>query len=109
MHHSDRGLQGLSVGYRERLEEAGINPSVGSIGDSYDNVLAETINGLYEAELIYRHRLSKTREAVEISTLVRVFWFSTSRLLGPIGDIPPAEAEANYYQQLADQAAMLAA
>lgn len=101
IHHSDRGSQYVSIRYSERLAEAGIEPSVGSRGDSYDNALAETINGLYKAELIHRRAPWKTREAVELATLEWVAWFNTQRLLAPIGYIPPAEAEANYYRQLA--------
>ena len=103
-HHSDRGSQYVSIRYSERLSEAGIEPSVGSRGDSYDNALAETINGLYKAELIHRRAPWKTREAVELATLEWVAWFNHVRLLEPIGYIPPAEAEANYYRQLAEQA-----
>jgi putative transposase len=103
-HHSDRGSQYLSIRYTERLAEAGIEPSVGSKGDSYDNALAETIHGLYKAELIHRRAPWKTREAVELATLEWVAWFNHQRLLEPIGYIPPAEAEANYYRQLASQA-----
>ena len=98
IHHSDRGSQYVSIRYTERLAEAGIEPSVGSVGDSYDNALAETINGLYKAEVIHR-RSWKSREAVELATLEWVDWFNHRRLLEPIGNIPPAEAEANYYQQ----------
>jgi transposase InsO family protein len=105
IHHSDRGSQYVSIRYSERLAEAGIEPSVGSKGDSYDNALAETINGLYKAELIHRRAPWKTREAVELATLEWVSWFNHSRLLEPIGYIPPAEAEANYYRQIANQAA----
>jgi len=105
IHHSDRGSQYLSIRYSERLAEAGIEPSVGSKGDSYDNALAETINGLYKAELIHRRAPWKSREAVELATLEWVAWFNHQRLLGSIGYIPPAEAEANYYRQLASQAA----
>ena len=101
--HSDRGSQYVSIRYSERLAEAGIEPSVGSKGDSYDNALAETINGLYKAELIHRRAPWKTREAVEFATLEWVSWFNHHRLLEPIGYIPPAEAEANYYRQLASQ------
>ena len=101
--------QYLSIRYTERLDEAGIKPSVGSTGDSYDNALAETINGLYKAELIHRRAPWKSREAVEIATLEWVSWFNTARLLEPIGYIPPAEAEANYYRQLASQTSMVAA
>lgn len=101
-HHSDRGSQYISIRYNERLAEAGIEPSVGSKGDSYDNALAETINGLYKAELIHRRAPWKTKEAVELATLEWVSWFNHHRLLEPIGYIPPAEAEANYYRQLAE-------
>jgi putative transposase len=103
--HSDRGAQYVSIRYTERLAEAGIEPSVGSTGDSYDNALAETINGLYKAELIHRRAPWKTRESVELATLEWVSWFNHHRLLEPIGYIPPAEAEANYYRQLASRAA----
>src|SRR6187431_2354249 len=99
VHHSDRGSQYVSIRYSERLAEAGIEPSVGSIGDSYDNALAETINGLYKAEIIHRRGPWKTREAVELATLEWVSWFNHHRLLEPIGYIPPAEAEANYWSQ----------
>jgi putative transposase len=99
--HSDSGSQYVSIRYSERLAEAGIEPSVGSKGDSYDNALAETINGLYKAELIHRRAPWKTKEAVELATLEWVSWFNHHRLLEPIGYIPPAEAEANYYRQLA--------
>ena len=100
-HHSDRGSQYVSIRYTERLDQAGIRPSVGSRGDSYDNALAETINGLYKAELIHRRGPWKTRESVELATLQWVHWFNHVRLLTPIGGIPPAEAEANYWRQLA--------
>lgn len=98
IHHSDRGVQYVSIRYTERLAEAGIEPSVGSIGDSYDNALAETINGLYKAEVIHRRGAWKTTEAVEIATLEWVSWFNHHRLLEPIGYIPPAEFEAMYYR-----------
>ena len=104
VHHSDRGSQYVSIRYSERLAEAGVEPSVGSKGDSYDNALAETINGLYKAELIHRRAPWRTREAVELATLEWVAWFNHHRLLEPIGYIPPAEAEANYYAQLSSQA-----
>ena len=84
-------------------------PSVGSKGDSYDNALAETINGLYKAELIHRRAPWKTKQAVELATLEWVSWFNHRRLLAPIGYIPPAEAEAHYYRKLASQAAMAVA
>jgi putative transposase len=109
IHHSDRGSQYVSIRYSERLAEAGIEPSVGSKGDSYDNALAETINGLYKAELIHRRAPWKTKEALELATLEWAAWFNHHRLLGPIGYIPPAEAEANYYRQLASQAATVGA
>jgi transposase InsO family protein len=108
VHHSDRGSQYVSIRYSERLAEAGIAPSVGSKGDSYDNALAETINGLYKAELIHRRGPWRTRESVELATLEWVSWFNHQRLMGPLGHITPAEAEANYYQQLNRQAAMAA-
>jgi len=101
VHHSDRGSQYVCIRYTERLAEAGIQPSVGSRGDSYDNALAETINGLYKAELIHRRTPWKTREAVELATLQWVYWFNHHRLLEPIGYIPPAEAEDNYWKQQA--------
>ena len=101
--------QYVSIRYSERLAEAGIEPSVGSKGDSYDNALAETINGLYKAELIHRRAPWKTRESVELATLEWVDWFNHQRLLEPIGYIPPAEAEANYYRQLASHAVPMAA
>jgi len=94
VHHSDRCSQYVSIKYSERLAEAGIEPSVGSKGDSYDNALAETMNAFYKAELIHRRAPWRTREAVELDTLS---WFNHHRLLEPLGYIPPAEAEANYY------------
>jgi len=103
IHHSDRGVQYVSIRYSERLADAGIEPSVGSVGDSYDNALAETINGLYKAEVIHRHSW-KNREAVELATLDWVDWYNHKRLLGSIGNIPPAEAEAAYHRQHASQA-----
>ena len=108
IHHSDRGSQYVSIRYTERLAEAGIEPSVGSKGDSYDNALAETINGLYKSELIHRRAPWKTTESVELATLHWVHWFNHHRLLAPIGYIPPAEAEANYYRQCARPSAMAA-
>ena len=107
VHHSDRGSQYLSIKYTERLAEAGIEPSVGSVGDSYDNALAETINGLYKAEVIHRRGPWRSFEAVEFATLEWVDWFNHRRLLEPIGNIPPAEAEARFYASN-DQAAMAA-
>lgn len=95
VHHSDRGAQYVSIRYTERLAEAGIEPSVGSRGDSYDNALAETLNGLYKAEVIHRRDPWKTKASVELATLEWVSWFNHHRLLAPIGYIPPAEAEEN--------------
>ena len=96
VHHSDRGSQYVSIRYSERLAEAGIEPSVGSVGDSYDNALAETINGLYKAEVIHRRGPWRSFEAVEFATLEWVDWFNHRRLLEPIGNIPPAEAGERY-------------
>ena len=107
IHHSDRGVQYVSIRYTERLAEAGIEPSVGSVGDSYDNALAETINGLYKTEVIHRCGPWRSFEAVEMATLEWVDWFNNRRLLEPIGNIPPAEAEAHYYAQI-DELAMVA-
>jgi putative transposase len=104
VHHSDRGAQYVSIKYTERLAEAGLEPSVGSVGDSYDNALAETINGLYKAEVIHRRGPWRSMEAVEYATLEWVDWFNNRRLLEPIGNIPPAEAEAAYYADLEEQA-----
>ena len=103
VHHSDRGVQYVSIKYTERLAEAGIEPSVGSVGDSYDNALAETINGLYKAEVIHRRGPWRSFEAVEFATLEWVDWFNNRRLLEPIGNIPPAEAEERYYAMLEAQ------
>lgn len=100
VHHSDRGVQYVSIKYTERLAEAGIEPSVGSVGDSYDNALAETINGLYKVEVIHRRGPWRSFEAVEFATLEWVDWFNNRRLLEPIGYIPPAEAEERYYATL---------
>ena len=100
VHHSDRGSQYLSIRDTERLAEAGIEPSAGSVGDSYDSALAETINGLFKAEVIHRRGPWRSFEAVEYATLEWVDWFSNRRLLEPIGNIPPAEAEANFYAAL---------
>ena len=100
VHHSDRGSQYLSIRYTERLAEAEIDASVGSVGDSYDNALAETINGLYKTEVI-RHRGSwRNIKDVEFATLVWVDWFNNRRLLEPIGNIPPIELEMEYYRQM---------
>src|SRR5882757_5475125 len=107
VHHSDRGSQYVSIKYTERLAEAGVEPSVGSVGDSYDNALAETINGLYKAEVIHQRGPWPSFEAVEFATLEWVNWFNYRRLLEPIGNIPPAEAEQRYYAML-EQLAMAA-
>jgi putative transposase len=107
VHHSDRGVQYVSIRYTERLAEAGVETSVGSVGDSYDNALAETINGLYKAEVIHRRGPWRTLKAVEFATLEWVDSFNNRRLLGPIGYIPPAEAEQRYYDT-AGHAAMVA-
>lgn len=100
IHHSDRGSQYVSIRYTERLAEADIDPSVGSVGDSYDNALAESVIGLFKTEVIHRHGPWKSCDAVEYKTLEWVDWFNHQRLLEPIGNIPPAEAEANYYAAL---------
>lgn len=100
IHHSDRGVQYVSIKYAERLVDEGIEPSVGSVGDSYDNALAETVIGLYKTEVIWRRGPWKSFEAVEFATLEWVDWFNRRRLLEPIGNIPPAEAEDRYYAAL---------
>ena len=99
IHHSDRGSQYLCIRYTERLAEAGIEASVGSVGDSYDNALAETINGLYKTEVIRRKGPWRNIDAVEYATLEWVDWFNNRRLLGPIGYVPPAEYENDYYEE----------
>jgi transposase InsO family protein len=100
IHHSDRGVQYLSVKYTERLEEAEIDPSVGSVGDSYDNAMAETINGLYKAEVIEHEGPWQGKKDVEFATLKWVYWFNHERRFGPIGYITPAQAERNYYDRI---------
>jgi len=100
VHHSDRGSQYVSIKYTERLAQAGVEPSVGSVGDSYDNALAETINGLYKAEVIHRRGPWRSFEAVEFATLEWVEWFNNRRLLEPIGNVPPAEAEERYHAMM---------
>jgi transposase InsO family protein len=107
VHHSDRGVQYVSIRYTERLSEAGIEPSVGSVGDSYDNALAETIIGLYKTELIRQRGPWKNIEEVEYATLEWIDWFNNRRLFEPIGDVPPAEYEMAYYRQQ-DESAMAA-
>jgi transposase InsO family protein len=104
VYHSDRGSQYVSIKYSERLAEAGLELSVGSVGDSYDNALAETINGLYKAQVIWRRGPWKSMEAVEYATLEWVEWFNNRRLLESIGNIPPAEAEPAYFASIEEQA-----
>jgi len=104
VHHSDRGVQYLSIRYTERLADAGIEPSVGTVGDSYDNALAETIIGLFKTEVIRRRGPWRNLEAVEFATLEWVDWFNHRRLLESIGDIPPAEKEEAYYHQITESA-----
>lgn len=103
IHHSDRGSHGTFNRYTERLAAAGMEPSVGSHTGSHDNAMAETINGLYKAELIHRRAPWKTKAAVELATLEWVAWFNRQRLLEPIGFVPPAQAEANYYGRLIEK------
>ena len=98
VHHSDRGTQSLSIRYTERLAAAGIEPSVGSVGDSYDNALAESVIGLYKTEVIRRRGPWRHLEAVEFATLEWVDWFNNRRLLTPIGNVPPVEYEQQYYR-----------
>jgi transposase InsO family protein len=104
IHHSDRGVQYLSIRYAERLADASIDSSVGSVGDSYDNALAETINGLYKTEVIRQQGPWKNIEDVEFATLTWVDWFNNRRIYEPIGNVPPAEKENEYYQQLEESA-----
>ena len=104
VHHSDRGTQYLSMRYSDRLAEAGIEPSVGSRGDSYDNALAESIIGLFKTEVIQRKGPWRHLEGVEFATLTWVDWFNTRRLLEPIGYVPPAEFEARYYEHASAEA-----
>jgi len=109
IHHSDRGSQYLSIRYTERLADAGIESSVGSVGDSYDNALAETINGLYKTEVIRHPQRGpwKTIDEVEYATLEWVDWFNNRRLLESIGDLPPIEFEKQYYEKI-EESAMVA-
>ena len=104
IHHSDRGSQYLSIKYSERLAEAGFEASVGSKGDSYDNALAETINGLYKAEVIHRRGPWRSVDEVEYATLEWVDWFNNRRLLEPIDNVPPAEYELAYYRRKEESA-----
>ncbi len=99
IHHSDRGCQYLSIRYTERLAEAGVDTSVGSVGDSYDNAMAETMIGLYKTEEIWKNGPWRSIEDVEFATASWVEWLNNRRLLGPIGHIPPVEYEAMYYQE----------
>jgi putative transposase len=101
VHHSDRGSQYLSMRYTDRLADAGIEPSVGSRGDAYDNALAESVIGLFKTEVIRRKGPWRALKAVEFATLTWVDWFNHRRLLEPIGYVPPAEYEARYYEQAA--------
>ena len=105
IHHSDRGSQYLSIRYTERLAESGFTASVGSVGDSYDNALAESINALFKAEVIHKDGPWKSTDGVERATLTWVDWFNHKRLLEPIGDLPPAEYEMLYYENESSQAA----
>jgi putative transposase len=107
VHHSDRGSQYLSIRYPQRLAPAGVESSVGSVGDSYDNAMAETIIGLYKTEVIRRHGPWRHIEAVEYATLEWVDWFNHRRRLEPIGNVPPAALEQPYYRQL-EESAMIA-
>lgn len=100
VHHSDRGSQDLSIKHTERLADANIEPSVGSVGNSHDDALAETIHGLLKAEVVHRRGPWRSFEAVEYATLEWVDWFDNRRLLQPIGNIPPAEAEAIFHPTL---------
>lgn len=99
IHHSDRGVQYVAIRYADRLADVGIDPSVGSVGDSYDNALAETINGLYKTELIRQKGPWRGIEAVEFATLEWVDWYNNRRLMEAIGNVPPAELETEYYEQ----------
>jgi transposase InsO family protein len=103
-HHSDRGVQYLSIRYTERLAEAGIEPSVGSRGDSYDNALAESVIGLYKTEVIRHDGPWRGLEDVELATLEWVWWFNERRLLEPLGYLPPAEYEDAFYRRQVAQA-----
>ena len=104
VHHSDCGVQYLSIRYTERLAEVGIEPSVGSVGDSYDNALAESVIGLFKTEVIRRRGPWRSLEDVEFATLEWVWWFNYHRLLGPIGHVPPVEYEEAYFRRQEAQA-----
>ncbi|EFH7972922.1 IS3 family transposase, partial [Escherichia coli] len=99
VHHSDKGSQYVSLAYTQRLKEAGLLASTGSTGDSYDNAMAESINGLYKAEVIHR-KSWKNRAEVELATLTWVDWYNNRRLLERLGHTPPAEAEKAYYASI---------
>jgi putative transposase len=99
IHHSDRGVQYLSIQYTERLDDAGAVRSVGSRGDSYDNALAEAVNGLYKAEVIRKRGPWRSLEQMELGTAAWVEWWNHRRLHGAINDMPPAEFEALYHSQ----------
>jgi putative transposase len=105
VHHSDRGVQYLAIRYTERLAEAGVVNSVGSKGDSYDNALAETVNGLYKTELIHRRKRWRSLEELELATAEWVSWWNERRLHSACGDVPPAEFEEAYHRRLAAAAA----
>jgi putative transposase len=107
IHHSDRGSQYLAIRYTDRLADAGIEPSVGSRGDAYDNALAETINGLYKAEVIYHLGPWKGLEDVEYATLEWVAWYNSQRLMEPLGYVPPAEYEEQYHRAQTDSAVLV--
>ena len=107
VHHSDRGGQYLSIRYTERLAEAGIEPSVGSRGDAYDNALAETVIGLFKTEVIHRDGPWRNFDDVEFATLEWVSWFNTHRLMEPLGYLPPAEYEAQYQERVSTELAVL--
>ena len=106
VHHSDRGVQYLSIRYTERLAQAGIERSVGSVGDSYDNALAESVNGLFKTEVIRRRGPWRSIDEVEFAVLEWVEWFNNRRLLEPLGYVPPAEYEAVYYRSQETPAAV---
>ena len=102
VHHSDRGVQYLSIRYTERLREAGIEPSVGGVGSSYDNALAESVIGLFKTEVIRRRGPWKNLDDVEFATLEWVSWYNNRRLFGPLGHVPPTEFEEAYYREAED-------
>ncbi len=106
MHHSDRGAQYLAIRYADRLLDAGIESSVGRRGDAYDNALAETINGLYKAEVIHHLGPWKGLEDVEYATLEWVAWYNSQRLMEPLGYLPPAEFEDQYHRARAEEPAL---